>query len=580
MSLPVTHPTDILEIALPANPLESWLSAEMIQRLEKQLLPGYLPAQRWFGGKAKVIASVKVEDWATLPVADTLPQAAPVLLVLRVTYQGNEQEWYQLPLAWVGADCWTEAKYQLLPLLRATFTAEVESETPCLAVTRYLVHGRACQALCQSLLQFMENGTAVTFNSGRVLRATTTQALQQQPLGSDAVDRQVAPAYFEQSNTSIQYGRQALLKLFCRLEPGENPDYEIGRFLTEQARFSHTPETLGALHWCPSQPGQPDWTLGILHRWVDNQGTAWDFWQHLLAEYWQQTLLTTQPQPTQPALPLLLQEEVRLLAKRTAAMHQALVTRQAQNLSFCAEALTETDWQWSLQQVEQQFASVFEAVEKIYPVLAEEFQQPLALLRKQKHHLQQQLHTFKQQTPLGAVKTRVHGDYHLGQVLRVENDYLILDFEGEPQRTLQERRLKQSPLKDVAGMMRSFSYAVYASLLSPSPHLSSECLAVVHPLAANPEQLQAYAQPLANTLLQVFWQHYSAQMTRPDPTTVGSDGLDCDAAQDVSLQHGLLSLYLLEKALYELMYELNHRPDWLAIPAYGLLACVSSEASC
>ena len=369
----------------------------------------------------------------------------------------------------------------------------------------------------------------------------------------------------EQSNTSILYGNQLILKLFRRLQPGENPDVEIGRFLTEVAHFPRIAPFLGEI-FLTTGSGEKT-TIAMLQGLVTNQGDGWQWFLEQLNGFFAAVAnLSAPPKAHAPSFvdnhdplreafalagPSL--EAAALLGRRTAEMHLALAT-PTDNPAFRAEPMTAEDLARDAQRIDTQITSTLEALKVKLSTLKDLTADDAALLLSRRINLFARANAITAETAAGQ-RIRIHGDYHLGQTLRTGGDFVLLDFEGEPARLLAERRQKQSPLKDVAGMIRSLSYAAHSGLndfLSANPDLA-------HGAAC--ETITAWA---------VFWQDSAASaFLSAYRETIAVNPLllpPPKQAQD------LLAAYLLEKALYELLYELNNRPAWLRIPLTGILA--------
>ena len=376
----------------------------------------------------------------------------------------------------------------------------------------------------------------------------------------------------EQSNTSILYGRELILKLFRRLQPGENPDVEIGRFLTEVAHFPRVAPFLGEITMTAAT-GECT-TAAMLQGLIANQGDGWAWFLDQLAAFLQ--AVAHRPAPAERPAPTLsntpepdaaLQQvagvacaAAALLGRRTAEMHLALST-PTQDPAFSAEPLTAERMGQDGRRLEAQLAEVLEILKMRFSTFDDINAEAVAQLLARRRVL------FARTRELSGIEAagqciRIHGDYHLGQTLRTgghaggseEDDFVILDFEGEPARPLADRRRKQSPLKDVAGMVRSFSYAAHSALGQFLSATSDES-----PTAAS-EQLKAWTASWERSVTSEFLRAYVQTIAaKPDllPSTEQSQLL--------------LNAYLLEKALYEVMYELNNRPTWLRIPVAGIL---------
>jgi maltose alpha-D-glucosyltransferase / alpha-amylase len=379
----------------------------------------------------------------------------------------------------------------------------------------------------------------------------------------------------EQSNTSILYGQKLILKLFRRLQPGENPDVEIGRFLTEVARFPRIAPFMGEITITPFS-GQAT-TTAMLQGLVANQGDGWAWFLDQFAAF----LKSVERIPPPSELPrpgfLDIQKPVQsvrehagqaldgawLLGCRTAELHLALHT-PTQDQAFCAEPLTSEDLSQDARRIETQLAQALDTLKSKFSALDDPAAELAVQLFSKRRELLARARSAASAKAEGK-RIRIHGDYHLGQTLRTEapsqkngatsGDFVILDFEGEPARSLAERRRKQSPLKDVAGMIRSFSYAAYFGLdryLAGLPEPPSE---------ADADRFARWARCWEHSVTSEFLRSYG----------------ECIAAKQDLLPSKeqaqiLLDAYMLEKALYELMYELNNRPKWLRIPFAGILA--------
>jgi maltose alpha-D-glucosyltransferase/alpha-amylase len=371
------------------------------------------------------------------------------------------------------------------------------------------------------------------------------------------------------SNSLVLFGRRLLMKLFRRIEPGVNPDVEIGRYFTDAHPFGHTPKLAATLELV--RDGQFPCTLAIVQQLVRHQG---DGWEHAIAElgrYFRRASGQARgpdplPADDRPLLelvdqdpPLIALEAIgsylhaaTVLGRRTAEMHLALA-EEAEDPAFRPEPLSEQDLQLLLEDIHEQSEQAIAAIQTHLTRLPEETASAAESLLQQLPRVLERMHG-QRPSCAGLTKIRCHGDYHLGQVLWADNDYVILDFEGEPTRTVEERRAKQSPLRDVAGMLRSYNYAAYAGLFA---------YAKSHPDDFRP--LEPWA---------ALWQRWiSAAFLRSYFVTTGGDDRLRLKAAGVS---PMLNLLLLDKALYELSYELNNRPDWVRIPLAGILQLITT----
>jgi len=594
-------------------------------------LPAWLPRQRWFGAKTREIQSARVLDWVELQPSggDRNPDPAipelvadvalpPALFFIEIAYANGPSDVYQLPLAISTGAAADEiaTDYPLSVLASLSFpmgpavlhdatTSEVFRRAPLQLIAENAtlalrttpannggVSGTGAapadgdaeseSAAAGTLdatkpkhhLQPRESptaGAAIPLHGRIEAQASSTfsDAFVSRPLLS-----RVSSA--EQSNTSIIYGNDLILKLFRRLQPGENPDVEIGRFLTETARFPHIAPFLGEI--AMTQPGWTKTTLAMLQGLVANQGDGWQWFLERLAKFF--ASVADLPAPLESTVPGLVYEAeptreifahasssfeaAMLLGRRTAGMHLAMATPTT-DPAFASEPFTPDDLAKDASRIEAQVASALDALKLKIPSLDDDAASAAGLLLSRRRHLLARARAITT-LPAAGLRIRIHGDYHLGQTLRTggsstdtknenEGDFVLLDFEGEPARPLAERRQKQSPLKDVAGMIRSFSYAAQSAL---DKFLTSD------------GESRAGARSGALADWASVWQNSaSAAFLRAYRETIAANP---DLLPPAEESRSLLEAYLLEKALYELLYELNNRPAWVRIPLAGILA--------
>jgi maltose alpha-D-glucosyltransferase/alpha-amylase len=371
----------------------------------------------------------------------------------------------------------------------------------------------------------------------------------------------------EQSNTSVRFGDRLVLKLIRKLSPGVNPDLEIGRLLTEK-RFAHCAPTAGAIELRLDQ--DEPMTVAILQGFVPNQGDAWSYAVNRLESYFAAALGQELPAlpasfpvslldeaPPGPAAELIgdFLDSARLLGRRTAEMHLCLGSEEKLP-EFRPETFSKL-YQRALYQSMRSLAG------KALPLLRWQFNRlpeglrPLAVWVME--HENELMNRFREllESRISTLRIRCHGDYHLGQVLFTGSDFVIIDFEGEPGRPITERRIKRSALRDVAGMLRSFHYAAYAALVRRAKNGSS---------AGTREALEHWAE---------FWQRWvGAEFLKSYLQEAAGGRLVPGSREELRV---LLRALLLEKAVYELSYELNNRPDWVGIPLRGIRQLLSED---
>jgi len=477
-------------------------------QLETQVLPAFLEAQRWYAQKGEAVPRALVRDYVIWNIG-------PISWLL--AWIEVKDCLYFLPLALA----WEDEEEQMKALSLAT-VARVRQQ----ANVGVLADAVADEGFCRHMVKAMGEDRSLPTQSG-ALQFTRTSAY------AELVPAELATLHsgrvnMQSTNTSVQLGEHLFLKCYRRVRPGVHPELEIGRFLTETARFKHCVPLAGAVEYAAAG-GEPA-TIAVLQAYVPNQG---DGWSYTLA-YLERVLKAPRADEPHGVYITLAQT----LGTRTAELHRALAMRSGDPAfepePFGAQEVA----QWK-QRVHEEAAATFARLEK------SQLDAVRPLLGARDKVLRRIEACRVPAAP--SIKARHHGDYHLGQVLLVNNDFVIIDFEGEPSRPLAEARRKQSPLRDVAGMLRSFSYAKGAALMRATTEPGGE----------------RHAPALAaweTAARQAFLTAYAA--------AAGAGGL-YESFDDV---RGLLELAEIEKLLYELRYELDNRPSWLHIPLQGLAA--------
>src|SRR5712671_7025988 len=356
----------------------------------------------------------------------------------------------------------------------------------------------------------------------------------------------------EQSNSSMLFADKFFLKLYRKLEDGVNPDVEVTRFLTERARFENVPAFGGAIEYrrAKSQPT----VVCLLQDAITSEGDAWTMTLDHVGRFYERVLARKAElqNETATAGPLVEElvggvysEKAKLLAQRTGELHLALASVKDDPL-FAPEPFNAMAQRSVYQSMRALLRRNFDSLKKKLPEVPEHLRgEAKEVLGTEKEILAREKRLLDRKT--NAAKIRIHGDYHLGQVLSTGKDFVILDFEGEPARPMSERKLKRSPLRDVAGMMRSFQYAAYSALWQPGTRAEDvPCLE---------HWADIWYRQMSSTFLQKYLQTASGSAFIPQG--------------EANLQV-LLEAYLLDKAVYEVGYELNHRPDWVVIPIRGI----------
>ena len=519
------------------------------ERLETADLPEYLPKQRWFAGKSRRIETTKIVDSAELETSDS------ALALVEVRFDSGLSEIYQLPLAIAFGEAGEE--------LRRTAPNAVIAAIVSKGISGLLHDGVFDDKMCADLFSVIENSRTIETHQGQI-QGVRGKAFQE-ILEHTKAPLQVRRGSAEQSNTSILFGDAFILKIFRRLEAGVNPDCEIGQYLNEKTNFNGIPPFAGMIEYAPGAAAESI-TLAMLQGLIANEGDGWKWTIEELDRYYETCAAVPFPENASAELgdPLDLSEKptsqlardhvgiyldsAAMLGRRTAELHLALAS-PTDNPAFAPEPMTPDDLIAQLADTRRKAAGVFDVLKERVSYLPDEVVEIAASVLSRRRRILDYVGNVK----FDSVRTqriRIHGDYHLGQVLRVKTDFVILDFEGEPARSLEYRRSKQCPLKDVAGMLRSFSYAAYGTLINYT--------------ARHPEDL-ARLEPWAR-----LWEQFvAAEFLRAYRET--ANGAEFLPSSNTDFRK-LLDVYLLDKALYEILYELNSRPGWVRIPMLGMMS--------
>ncbi|WP_218081320.1 maltose alpha-D-glucosyltransferase [Anthocerotibacter panamensis] len=540
----------------------SWQSVVAQVEHRKQveaLLPDFLCYCRWFSSKARTIETVSVSELTRIPYADT----ETLLTLVEVRFTEGDPQTYLLPLAY--------AEGELALSIRAEYPERVIANLQgkgrdgsgllfdALADSRFLAFP----------LKAVTDRLRLPLASG-ILVAHQTERFAELFKGTDPNDLGASLLRVEQSNTSIVYGEQLVWKLFRKVEAGINPDLEIGTFLTEKAQFKHTAAVVGAIEYQRRQAGPM--TLGVLQTFVPNQGDAWSYTLDRVHNFFDEVLVSCADLEAVPVpQPLRLVQgtpvpnfafdtigtylhSAKLLGERTAEMHLALAC-DLEDPAFAPEPFNASYQRSVYQLMRSQTIHTLDVLKKQVRQLPQSAQAlGLDLLSRREQLLER--FRFLVDQKITAMRTRTHGDYHLGQVLHTGKNFVIIDFEGDPARPLSERRLKRLVLRDVAGMVQSFYYAVRSVLRE------QVAAGIVRPTGQ--ERLESWA---------LFWHHWvSTAYLEAYLITAGGETFIPQSHQEFQV---LLDAYLLERAVYDLGNALSHRPERVEVLLQRLLELLS-----
>lgn len=544
---------DVSQIpALNLNKWEDLFYTKAKGKLENKILPGYLNSCRWFGGKSRIIQNISILNNVDIPVKDL----HSTLITIEINYNDGVPEIYQLPLAYV-----------------TNKTEDILKEIPKKGIIAKLKLGENEGLLFDAvynedfrnvLFQNIRKGRKLQNESGNLVFYHSDGGSA--AMGSGEISSKVLNA--EQSNTSLIFNNKYFLKLYRKLDNTINPDLEITRYLSEKTDYQNSPKFVGAIEF--NQDSNNIIVLGMMQDLVPNQGDAWDYTKDSLERYFEAVITQAKekdiekapgeltekltyellPESFKDLVGVVFPERITLLGERTAEMHNALAANP-----------NETDFEhepFSLHYQRSLFSSLqsltrnsFQNLQKNLKNLPEEVRAEAKEVLDMKTDV---LKCFKRvyQHKIPIMKIRTHGDYHLGQVLWTGKDFVIIDFEGEPARAFSERRLKRSPLRDVAGMVRSFHYAAYSSIIEPE-----------FTQQRKEGNLEQWAESWYYHITRLFLQGYLEK--------VGESNFIPEKQEDFKI---LMETFLLEKAVYELNYELNNRPDWVLIPLRGIKSII------
>jgi maltose alpha-D-glucosyltransferase/alpha-amylase len=537
---------------------EAALAGDRARRALEKALPGFLGETRWYKGKADVVRNVRIADDIAMGGAE----AEFHLLLLELQYVARQPETYLLPVAFASGERAhdLEADHRSAVIARVTIRpgAEGTGET-----TGVLYDASLDPAAGDALLTLIRDGRSVAGRSGQIVGRASP--LLPDLLGSEqSADLRAQMLGVEQSNTSIAFGGRVVLKLLRHIEEGPNPDLEISRHLTERCHFTQTPALAGWIEYRFGTGAGKSATLGLMHQFVPNQGDAWRMTLDSIKRSFEWALshrdVLAEVRPPERFVLALCEEprpapvdeflagyipHAHLLGERTADLHLAL-SAPSEDAAFRPDEFSTLHQRSLYQAVRTGLSQSLDLLKRRLPMMNETVRPLAERVVDRRTELDERLRRIHAQK-LETVRVRVHGDYHLGQVLYTGNDFVIIDFEGEPNRSIGDRRYKRSPLRDVAGMLRSFHYAAAVAL--QSGHERAEDVATLEPWA------NVWYRWVSAAFLTAYLARSSGAPYMPSRTS------------DLEI---LLDFYLMEKCAYELGYELSSRPDWVAIPLAGL----------
>jgi maltose alpha-D-glucosyltransferase/alpha-amylase len=504
-------------------------------RLEREILPEFLLRQRWFGAKDANFARFELKHLTILEGFKSYPLAR-----CEVLFPSGDTQCYFLPLSvhWGGEHLRAGAPLLGFTLCRLRSGARVGA----------LLDAAHDEEFIRDLVRAMGEGKSF----GSPVQVEFSVGTNWPSISLEAQIRAIGT---EQSNVSVIIDEQVMLKIYRRIHSGTQPELEVTRFLAEVAGFRNTPEYLGVMEEV-SETGDRT-ALAIAFAFVPNQGDAWNAIVEALDRRFEDLMLIAEEMAQadeageeQYAFPLDLASR---LGERTGELHSAFAIKTS-DPAFAAEIMTKQDVELWTQSVLGEAEHVLDGLGRGLIPLSGETEQLVSQLLAARDAIRARIDSIAKCPPVG-LKTRIHGDYHLGQVLISQDDVVIVDFEGEPTRPLAQRREKSSPLRDVAGMLRSLDYAAFAAI----ERFASRAGEI-------PERIVAAAIAWRDRASRNFLESYFAIV--PELATSADH-----------MGPGLLDLFLFQKVFYEIAYEAANRPTWLGIPVRGVLDLLKGKGA-
>ncbi|MFW6214703.1 MAG: maltose alpha-D-glucosyltransferase [Alkalispirochaetaceae bacterium] len=545
----------IPEIALSSREWKSF-AVPLRKALEGRILRDYITGRRWFREKSLKVRSLTLRDAIPLGTGNDLSW----VVVVDLTFTNDAVSTYVVPLAAAFGDAVEEVDDEIHGITVAALRNNEGGGILYDGVYSPAFRERLLETVASQKRLKGESGSLV-ISRGRTVRRTSS-------ISEIAASSRVLKT--EQSNTSILYRDVFFFKLYRKLEVGVNPDIELLQHLSDQGRFAHVPSYGGSVEY-QNVEGESS-ALALLMENVVSQGDAWSYTRGAIERYFESLLERKhelEGKPPKPAGTLgcavsevpeefrifadgFFLEMMALLGRRTGELHLALASQVGRS-EFKPEPFSKLYQRSVYQSLRSLFRRVASSARKLRrkPEVAEGIELLISLE-------EEILARFSRITEekIEAQKIRIHGDYHLGQVLFTGRDFVIIDLEGEPARTLSERRLKYSAFRDVAGMLRSFHYAI-----------SSEQLRYAEVRPEDGEFLRSWVAPWYEWVRGVFLKGYLDIV----------DGASFVPTKETQLRT-LIDVFVLEKAIYEVGYEINNRPDWLTIPLEGIRFVLSGSA--
>lgn len=494
----------------------------------------YIKTRRWFRRKSEKINRIVLRDYAVLSA-----QPTEILTIIEIFYENFHSEIYYFPI-------YATKNRQPEKDCDAILDIKLDGETA------YLYDAFSDIRFCAYLLKLIRHKKQVRSLKG-VFSFYPTETLEK--IDEKLDESKIKLISTEQSNTSINYSNSLIMKNFRNIEYGLNPDFEISYFLTKEADLKNIPALMGYIEY--QNQDKMTATAAVLQEFITNQGDCWSYTLIQLEQILRTAMRNCrirEENAIKNAIKDFSKEfidEMYRLGEVTGEFHKALTTDCDDN-NFKAEVVTAEDAEHWYCYMVTSVDSILDKIKKKLYTYPKDTQKKVSLILDKKCILIEKLKNLQELKNVNQKKIRIHGDYHLGQVLKTQEDFVILDFEGEPIKTLEERRAKFLPQKDLAGMLRSFNYATNTCLYE-LPGIDEEELA----------NLKNWADTWEKLVSEAFLNGYFDIMK--------------DQIEDMDSFQKILTAYQIDKAIYELDYEINNRPDWLKIPVEYLKSVVENK---
>ncbi len=505
-------------IVLKSSWNEIFEKSDLKTHLEDHLLQEYMNQCRWFAGKALQQKSFCLTNIYNLAYHEKMY----FLCIVQVQYHNHEPENYFLPISSTTIEQAINPKGIICPI-----TILNES----LQLIDALYDESFQQCIFKNIIQetsFDTFKTQLKFKNGKGLQHKNANEIPPSNI-----------LLVEQSNSSIVYSNIYFLKIYRKLFAEANPEVEMVAFLTENSDFKNLPSFCGSVSLL--EENKPEITLGLMQKMVENDSDAWSLLAKKLDSF------VNEFEAHKFSIDEQIFDDVSLLAQRTAEMHMGLYSTSASE-NFVAEKLDLEYKQFIVNRIHHLLESRYQLIFDKYTSLDPAAQELAWEFMEAKEMVESFLKDFLN-NHFESLRIRIHGDYHLGQILAAKNDYIIIDFEGEPESSIVERKIKHSPLKDLAGMIRSYHYAISAKFTQLENVTELE-----------KSRIQKASSRWYNLIYSTYYNEYIATFGKPHPLFANNTEVNF-----------LLLIYLLEKAVYELGYEISYRPSWVKIPLIGIV---------